>query len=403
MAADAARDLGQPAPAKIQVTENTYRRWLAGTHVARGGPRQILEHYFKEHHFKKDVHAPRQIVPAREIVRPRPPDGRPRTLARQLDYSWPTSRHIPGDPDAEIPGTWDLAGGARWQGTSIGLHIYEAHPAEGTAAITRADLPHLDGFVRFSRRGVILAFLGAHGGSDLYALDSAHARRDLATGQDPRIPPAYRLDDLTCAFAWALHVLDDGLLADDGPLSEQAGDLPHYVELSSPLHNPAPPLSGMPDLSPVGAARLGSSLCPRYITRHLGHRSETPAFWTGEASGEECAPWLLFAHQHAYLEDIAARFASPGGRTGSCFDNAAAESFRAVLKEDVGTRFWPDRAAARADIFDFIETFHNRRRLRKHIHWGYLTPHETRLRHRQDQALAAYQHRVQDHGEASVS
>ncbi|MDQ1005548.1 putative transposase [Streptomyces sp. V4I23] len=77
------------------------------------------------------------------------------------------------------------------------------------------------------------------------------------------------------------------------------------------------------------------------------------------------------------------------GRTGSCFDNAAAESFWAVLKEEIGTRFWPDRATARADIFDFVETFYNRRRLRKHIHWRYLTPHETRLRYQQDQALAA--------------
>ncbi|MCX4594814.1 IS3 family transposase [Streptomyces sp. NBC_01549] len=61
----------------------------------------------------------------------------------------------------------------------------------------------------------------------------------------------------------------------------------------------------------------------------------------------------------------------------------------AVLKEEIGTRFWTDRATARAGIFDFIETFYNRRRLRKHIHFGYLTPHETRLRYRQDQALAA--------------
>ncbi|GAA2569383.1 DDE-type integrase/transposase/recombinase [Streptomyces sp. NPDC000678] len=77
------------------------------------------------------------------------------------------------------------------------------------------------------------------------------------------------------------------------------------------------------------------------------------------------------------------------GRTGSCFDNAAAESFWAVLKEEIGTRFWPDRATARADVFNFIETFYSRSRLRKHIHWGYLTPRETRLRYRQDQALAA--------------
>ncbi|WP_328900699.1 IS3 family transposase [Streptomyces sp. NBC_00441] len=77
------------------------------------------------------------------------------------------------------------------------------------------------------------------------------------------------------------------------------------------------------------------------------------------------------------------------GRTGICYDNAAAESFWAVLKEEIGTRYWPDRATARAEIFTFIETFYNRRRLRKHIHWGYLTPHETRMRYQQGQTLAA--------------
>ncbi len=62
------------------------------------------------------------------------------------------------------------------------------------------------------------------------------------------------------------------------------------------------------------------------------------------------------------------------GRTGSCFDNAAAESFWAVLKEEIGTRF--DRATARPGILDFAETFYNRRRLRRHIHWG--LPHAPR-------------------------
>ncbi|MFD7819591.1 IS3 family transposase [Streptomyces sp. NPDC059785] len=75
------------------------------------------------------------------------------------------------------------------------------------------------------------------------------------------------------------------------------------------------------------------------------------------------------------------------GRTGSCFDNAAAESFWALLKEEIGTRVWSDRATARADVFDFIETFYNRRRLRRHKAFGYLTPAETRRRHRH--ALAA--------------
>ncbi|QYX78911.1 DDE-type integrase/transposase/recombinase [Streptomyces akebiae] len=75
------------------------------------------------------------------------------------------------------------------------------------------------------------------------------------------------------------------------------------------------------------------------------------------------------------------------GRTGSCFDNAAAESFWALLKEEIGTRTWPERATARAEVFNFIETFYNRRRLRKHKIFGYLTPAETRQR--QQHALAA--------------
>ncbi|AQW56478.1 transposase [Streptomyces hygroscopicus] len=85
------------------------------------------------------------------------------------------------------------------------------------------------------------------------------------------------------------------------------------------------------------------------------------------------------------------------GRTGSCFDNAAAESFWAVLKEEIGTRVWPDRATARADVFAFIETFYNRRRLRKHPVFGYLTPLETRQRFRNDQTLAAQKKSVPDH------
>jgi putative transposase len=80
------------------------------------------------------------------------------------------------------------------------------------------------------------------------------------------------------------------------------------------------------------------------------------------------------------------------GRTGICYDNAAAESFFAVLKEEIGTRVWADRATARADVFAFIETFYNRRRLRRHSQWGYLTPYETRQRYDKtgpDHALAA--------------
>ena len=62
------------------------------------------------------------------------------------------------------------------------------------------------------------------------------------------------------------------------------------------------------------------------------------------------------------------------GRTGSCYGNATAESFWAILKAEIGTRAWPDRTTARAEVFSYIETFYNRCRLRKHPHWGYLPP-----------------------------
>ena len=51
---------------------------------------------------------------------------------------------------------------------------------------------------------------------------------------------------------------------------------------------------------------------------------------------------------------------------GSCYDNAAAESFFGVLKrERVNRRRYQTRAEARSDIFDYIERFYNQRKRRK--------------------------------------
>jgi len=50
---------------------------------------------------------------------------------------------------------------------------------------------------------------------------------------------------------------------------------------------------------------------------------------------------------------------------GTCADNAAAESFFGLLKrERVNRRQYRTRAEARADVFDYIERFHNPRRTR---------------------------------------
>jgi putative transposase len=51
---------------------------------------------------------------------------------------------------------------------------------------------------------------------------------------------------------------------------------------------------------------------------------------------------------------------------GSCADNAAAESFFGVLKrERVNRRQYRTRAEARADLFDYIERWHNPRQRRR--------------------------------------
>jgi transposase InsO family protein len=75
------------------------------------------------------------------------------------------------------------------------------------------------------------------------------------------------------------------------------------------------------------------------------------------------------------------------GRTGVCWDNAAAESFFGTLKNEMYYRqAFPTRAAARSAVADYIEIFYNRRRL--HSTLGYRTPAEV-LTQFQNAAAAA--------------
>jgi putative transposase len=65
------------------------------------------------------------------------------------------------------------------------------------------------------------------------------------------------------------------------------------------------------------------------------------------------------------------------GATGSCYDNALAESFNAALKvERVHRATYPTRIAAIDDVASYIEGFYNHRRI--HSTLDYQTPHEVR-------------------------
>jgi putative transposase len=62
------------------------------------------------------------------------------------------------------------------------------------------------------------------------------------------------------------------------------------------------------------------------------------------------------------------------GRVGSALENAISESFVCSLKGEIGVNRYPTRQAARASIFEFIESFYNR--VRRHSSLGYLSPSE---------------------------
>lgn len=51
---------------------------------------------------------------------------------------------------------------------------------------------------------------------------------------------------------------------------------------------------------------------------------------------------------------------------GTCADNAAAEGFFGMVKrERVNRRVYLDKREARADVFNYIESFHNPRQRRR--------------------------------------
>ncbi len=76
------------------------------------------------------------------------------------------------------------------------------------------------------------------------------------------------------------------------------------------------------------------------------------------------------------------------GRTGSCLDNAVAESWFSMLKNEMyHRRSFATRAQARFHVMQYIEVFYNRRR--RHSTLGYRTPADVHAEHTRQTAAAA--------------
>ena len=110
-----------------------------------------------------------------------------------------------------------------------------------------------------------------------------------------------------------------------------------------------------------------------------GHVDDEAIFHSDRGTQYTSAEFHLFCKENLIRTSV--------GRTGVCWDNAAAESFFAALKNEMYYRqHWPTRARARFAVAEYIEVFYNRRRL--HSTLNYRTPFEALTDHRQAAAAA---------------
>jgi putative transposase len=128
------------------------------------------------------------------------------------------------------------------------------------------------------------------------------------------------------------------------------------------------------------------------LAEHMRTSLVTDAL-TMAITGGHAPPGVIFHSDRGcqYTSTEFARFCAGNkirasvGRTGVCWDNAAAESFFATLKNEMYYRQRFDtRAKARFAVAEYIEIFYNRKRL--HSSLGYRTPAEALTDH---QARAA--------------
>lgn len=102
------------------------------------------------------------------------------------------------------------------------------------------------------------------------------------------------------------------------------------------------------------------------MARKRGYVAENAIFHSGRGSqytSRKLALWAKISHVRLSV-----------GRTGSCHDNAVAESFFATLKEDMYAegKSYKTRDGARAYVVEFVESFYNRKK--PHSSIGYQIP-----------------------------
>ncbi|MFD0441259.1 hypothetical protein [Streptomyces chartreusis] len=276
------------------VTRTTLGRWCAGTQEPRGDAATVVEFWLG--HTVKELLGP---APERELVLARSLHDASLAAAHRLDIRFDTSFLSVAAPVPGTGGVWHLDGLRILDGTSVSVQMYEASLQPDSVVIGPEDLEHLRYFTRSTRRALLLGSLGAQGADDLYALDAAHARRQLAMPvQRLPIPMPYRLDELTYALLWACLNLDDSLLADDGALQAELERLDFHLDQG----RSAAARTAYSDLSQVGSLWLGSHACAAFVERHLKVGDVSPVMWSRAQFGEQAAAWLLFRERHSLLQ-----------------------------------------------------------------------------------------------------
>ena len=103
--------------------------------------------------------------------------------------------------------------------------------------------------------------------------------------------------------------------------------------------------------------QLGREIVLQAVLRAVRQRtiSEAVILHTDRGTQYTAHEFQAFLKTHGIVSSMSG--------VGNCYDNAVAESFFGLLKrERVHRRAYQTRAAARTDIFDYIERFYNRQR-----------------------------------------